>query len=229
MALRAVMIVAQPRCSRARSAASCGETSQKNAGWQLGQVGQEPGHAAGGVVLGQPVGGGHVREHLGSGLVPARLVPVLPVPDDLPDRVVLLAVEQVAERGFLRLVMGGQRAVGQPRRSEQPCLAVGLHDERISAGDRVHAGRPRRRPVIGGRSATKSGTSAPVQRRCSSSHQTSALRSLHGLPSGSADARLYSTRRFAGQAQPQSGATQSCCGHGVRRAAWLTPPARTPQ
>src|SRR6266700_1969710 len=32
MALRAVTIVAQPRCSRPRSAASCGETSQKNAG-----------------------------------------------------------------------------------------------------------------------------------------------------------------------------------------------------
>lgn len=32
-ALRAVMIVAQPPCSRPRSAASCGESSQKNSGW----------------------------------------------------------------------------------------------------------------------------------------------------------------------------------------------------
>jgi hypothetical protein len=36
-------------------------------------------------------------------------------------------------------------------------------------------------------------------------------------------------RRLAGQAQPHSAATQSCSAAGLRRSAWLTPPAYTPQ
>ena len=75
----------------------------------------------------------------------------------------------------------------------------------------------------------KSATSCPVHLPSSASHQTSALRSLHGLPSGSAEARLYRIRRLAGQAQPHSGATQLCSDPGLRRAAWFTPSARTPQ
>ena len=65
----------------------------------------------------------------------------------------------------------------------------------------------------------KSGMSCPVHFPFSASHQTRALRSLHGLPSGSAEARLYSTRRLAGQAQPHSLATQFCSWPGLRRAA----------
>src|ERR1017187_3213984 len=67
----------------------------------------------------------------------------------------------------------------------------------------------------GGRPATKSATSCPVHLPASSSHQTSALRSLQGLPSGSAEARLYKIRRFRGHAQPHSGATQLCSAPGL--------------
>ena len=67
-------------------------------GLQLGQVGQEPRHPAGRVVLGQPVGGRGVREHVRARLVAAGLEPVLRVGDDLPGRVALLPVERVAER-----------------------------------------------------------------------------------------------------------------------------------
>ena len=42
----------------------------------------------------------------------------------------------------------------------------------------------------GGFVASKSGVSKPTHFSCSESHQTSCLRSDHGLPSGSADARL---------------------------------------
>ena len=63
----------------------------------------------------------------------------------------------------------------------------------------------------GGRSTMKSGTSSPVHRPATGSHHTYALRSDHGRPSGSADARLYKSRRSAGHAQP--------------RAVWFTPPA----
>src|SRR5687768_1226655 len=55
--------------------------------------------------------------------------------------------------------------------------------------------------ALGGFVAAKSGTSYPVH--FAPSHHTQRLRSLHGLPSGSADARLYNTRRLAGQANPQ--------------------------
>lgn len=40
-ALRAVTMVAQPMCSRPRSAASCGETSQKNSGWSSERYGDQ--------------------------------------------------------------------------------------------------------------------------------------------------------------------------------------------
>jgi len=116
-------------------------------GLQLREVRQEPGHAAGRVMLGQPVGGRHEREHLGARLVAARLVAVLRVTEDLPHRVVLLAVEQVPQRRLLRLVVGRQRAVHQAGRGEQPGLAVGLHDERVGAGDRVDPRGARRRAV----------------------------------------------------------------------------------
>jgi hypothetical protein len=42
----------------------------------------------------------------------------------------------------------------------------------------------------GGRSGTKSGLSKPVHAPSSASHQTSLLRSDHGVPSGLAEARL---------------------------------------
>ena len=75
----------------------------------------------------------------------------------------------------------------------------------------------------------KSGTSWPVHLPCSSSHHTYALRSDHGLPSGSADARLYMSRRFAGHAHPHSGATHVCSDAGLRSADWLTPSLLQPE
>src|SRR5690242_15897166 len=77
----------------------------------------------------------------------------------------------------------------------------------------------------GGRSAMKSGVSTPVHFSAAASHQTYRLRSDHGRPSGSADARLYMSRRFAGHAQPHSGATQLWASRDFRRAAWFTPSA----
>ena len=49
---------------RPRSAASSGDTSQNISGCSSDRYGQRPAHPAGGVVLGQPVGGEHVGEHL---------------------------------------------------------------------------------------------------------------------------------------------------------------------
>ena len=101
----------------------------------------------GGVVLGEPVGGGDVGKHLGAEFAAGRLERVPRVPDDLADRVALLAVQRVGERGLLRLVVRGQRAVHQAGRGEQPALAVGLQDERVDPGDRRHAGGVRVGPV----------------------------------------------------------------------------------
>src|SRR5215212_6787916 len=50
----------------------------------------------------------------------------------------------------------------------------------------------------GGLVAWKSGMSCPTHRPCSSSHQTYALRSDHGLPSGSADALVHAVGVHAG-------------------------------
>ena len=55
----------------------------------------------------------------------------------------------------------------------------------------------------GGLVAAKSGTSRPTHFFCASSHHTHFLRSLHGRPFGSAEARLYMIRRLAGHAQAQ--------------------------
>src|SRR3982074_3835714 len=56
-------------------------------------------------------------------------------------------------------------------------------------------------PLPGFSSALKSGTSAPPQ--ALPFHLINWRFGLYGLPAGSHDARLYSTRRFAGQAQAQ--------------------------
>src|SRR4051794_38535816 len=76
----------------------------------------------------------------------------------------------------------------------------------------------------GGRSTMKSGTSWPVHRAADSSHHTYALRSDHGRPSGSADARLYKRCRFAGHAKPHVEVSP-----GGRRAVMFSPPAKQPE
>ena len=111
-------------------------------GLQLAEIGQEAAHAARRVVLGQPVGGHHVRE------VPAAVEGVVRPLEDGPDRVALLAVEGVLDRRLLRLVVGGQRPVGEPVGRVQPAPPVGLHDERLAAGEGVLGDRVRRRLVV---------------------------------------------------------------------------------
>src|SRR3954447_3304360 len=64
----------------------------------------------------------------------------------LHDRVCLLCIEWVPDRRFEWLVMGWKGPVYQPGRSEQPPLAVQLHDERVGPGvavkpDSVRVGR----------------------------------------------------------------------------------------
>src|SRR5579875_2353381 len=53
--------------------------------------------------------------------------------------------------------------------------------------------------------ASKSGTSGPAHFFASASHHIYFLRSDQGLPSASADARLYIMRRFSGHEYPHSG------------------------
>ena len=63
---------------------------------------------------------------------------------------VVLGVERVGEGRFHRLVMRRERAVfGAPGR-EEPAAAVGFHDERLGAADRVHSHRARAGAVAGG-------------------------------------------------------------------------------
>jgi pyruvate,orthophosphate dikinase len=93
------------------------------------------------VVLGEPVGRRHVREHLGARLAVHRVGAVArPVVADT-DRVGLLLVQQVRHWGLVRLVVGRQRPVEKPTGSEQPALAIGLGDERVRAAESGVAGR----------------------------------------------------------------------------------------
>ena len=61
-----------------------------------------------------------------------------------------LGVELVGERRLLRLVMRRQRAVLEPLRDEEPGAPVGLHDERMVAGDRLFGLRAVGRDVVRG-------------------------------------------------------------------------------
>ena len=142
---------------------------------QLGQVRQRAAHPAGRVVLGQPVRREHVREDLGSCSLAAgsgcsRLSGARV---HLAGRVGLLAVERVAHRRLVRLVVRRQRPVEQPGRRVQPALAVGLHDERVVAGEPVRpAGALSAAGTTAAWSTRSPGTSWPVHSPCSSSHQT---------------------------------------------------------
>src|SRR5689334_4688193 len=76
----------------------------------------------------------------------------------------------------------------------------------------------------GALSFTKSGMSSPVHSRFSASHHTSFFASDHGLPSGSAEARLYIVRRFAGHAKPHFRCVPGPSGpSGVRERALFSP------
>src|ERR1700690_2590449 len=77
---------------------------------------------------------------------------------------------------------------------------------------------------LGAESGLKSGTSWPSHFFWASFHQTWRRSGSHGLPLRSQEARLYSMRRFMGQAQPQFGYTPRPEGSSVPRR-WLSEPA----
>jgi hypothetical protein len=77
---------------------------------QLRQIGQLAAHRARGVVLGQPGGGDHEREHLGVALWRRGVRRVVRACIHLAGRVALLAVEGVAYRRLVRFVVRRQRA-----------------------------------------------------------------------------------------------------------------------
>ena len=89
----------------------------------------------------------------------------------------------------------------------------------------VPEARPcRRRPALALSLGGLVGDDSPGRRSRSTSlppsHHTHFFRSLHGFPSGSAEARLYRRRRLAGQAQPHfSWAPGLPGGSGVRLSA----------
>src|SRR5690606_31071863 len=69
-----------------------------------------------------------------------ELVVLLVARPELEDRAVLLVrVEQVADRRFGRLVVRRERAVDQPGGDEEPPLAVRLHDERVASREEIEA------------------------------------------------------------------------------------------
>ena len=109
---------------------------------EFGQDRRRAGRQSAGMVLGDAVRRQGVRETRVGGLV--KLV-VVAFPD-LRDRVLLLCVNRVADRRFDRLVMGRQRRVLEAGRREHRQFAVGDHDERAIAAERVHA-LGMRRPV----------------------------------------------------------------------------------
>jgi hypothetical protein len=110
---------------------------------QLRQVSQLPAHPARGVMLGEPGGGEHVRENVAVLLGGRRVGRIVGTAVDHAGRVGLLAIQRVADRRFVRLVVSGQGAVHQATRGEQPTLAVSLHDERVVAAQRIRPDRPR--------------------------------------------------------------------------------------
>ena len=113
---------------------------------QFIEPGVEPAHRPAQVVLGEPVGRGHHGE-LG---LRRRHQPVERSRECAhAGRTRLLGIEQVADRRLEGLVMRRQGAVLGADGSEEPGNAVGLHDERIVAGDGRHAGRAGRRPIVG--------------------------------------------------------------------------------
>ena len=117
---------------------------------QFGQIRQPPAHPARGVVLGQPVGGEHVRVHVGAGRARARRAQVVRPREDDPGRALLLRVKRVGDWRLLRLVVRGERAVDHPLGGEQPGLAVGLHDEGVVSRQRRGPAEIRVRAAAGG-------------------------------------------------------------------------------
>ena len=131
------MMVAQSPCSRSRSAASSGETSQKSSGCSSARCGERARHAARRVMLGEAIG----REHVRKALVGERGVGIVGTLLPIGRRIRLRrsGYSAIAERRFQRLVVRRQRTVLQSAGDEQPGDSVGMQDERLVAGDGIHA------------------------------------------------------------------------------------------
>src|SRR5437762_13410578 len=76
---------------------------------------------------------------------------------------------------------------------------------------------------FGAESTLKSGTSCPAHLPVDSFHHTCRRAGSQGFPVGSQDARLYMTRRFAGQDQAQFGYTPRPDGSSVPRRCDIAP------
>src|SRR6185369_13236468 len=102
-------------------------------------------HAAGRVVLGEAIGGEHVRV----ARIAGGRVGVVRALFRLRGGVRLPRVERVVDRALERLVVRGQRAVLQSRGDPDPTDAIGMQDEGLVAGDGIVALRIGRRFVVG--------------------------------------------------------------------------------
>src|SRR3954453_23633326 len=129
IAAREVTIVAQPRCSRPRSSASSGLTSQNSSGWSSDRYGT--------VRLIPPAVWCSVSRYVvmakGKRFDWDGFFGSTSSGEPSPAGVGARRVERVQDGRLLRLVVRRERAVGQAVRREQPRLAVGLHDERLVA------------------------------------------------------------------------------------------------
>ncbi len=119
---------------------------------QFRQIGQPAAHAAGGVMLGESIRGEHVRVYVGAGITCTGRTQIVLAREDHSRGILLLRIERVGDGRLLRFVVRWQRSVHHTLRSEQPALAVGLHDERVVASERggtpeLGVGAAARRPV----------------------------------------------------------------------------------
>ena len=114
---------------------------------QFVEPGVEPAHRPAQVVLGESVGGGHHGE-LGLGRVDQTIARSRE--EAHTRRTHVIGIQQVADRRLEGLVVRRQGAVLDAAGGEEPGDAVGLHDERVVAGNRVHPGRAGRRAIVGG-------------------------------------------------------------------------------
>ena len=109
---------------------------------QFVEPGIEPAHRPAQVVLGESVGGGHHGE-LGLGRVDQTVARSRE--DAHTRRTHVLGIEQVADRRLEGLVVRRQGTVLDAAGGEEPGDAVGLHDERVVAGNGAPS-RSRRAP-----------------------------------------------------------------------------------
>ena len=106
---------------------------------QLRQVRQAARHRTRGIHLGEAIGGKDKREHLRARLTRLWARQVVWALNGQARRRLLLFVQHVVHRGLVRLIVGGQWAVGKPGRCKEPTAAICLHNEGIGAIEGVRA------------------------------------------------------------------------------------------